>query len=436
MTASPIRVAIIGGGLAGATLANALVRIPHLQIQVYESAPEFSERGAAIGLATNFQQALAQIIPSAKTILEKAGAVAMNSSRIVLGSGPEAGNVVLDLAGAGDPGVVVHRASLLRELLAPLPKEILHANKKLTNIKNDGDGIQLTFQNGRIDSFDAIIGADGIFGKVREHVVGDNAEYKASPAGFWDCRILMPFEKAQKTIGPEFFELDRQYGWIGDQAFIMHDVLENRTMVQVVISAIEKDHPKDRKRPLSRELATATLSKWLDGPIASSVIEASSSITAKPRAPRLILLQLMMDEPVVQAYSQWEHKKTPTFYDGRTCIVGDAAHATTPWQGAGAGQAIEDAMILGHLLSHVTSKDQVNAAFEAYNTVRQPRCQQVIDSSRGTGLIFCGQNSEIGLDPAKLRSLVPPRWGFIMALDMEAHKQDALNKMKEILGRK
>lgn len=84
MTATPIRVAIIGGGLAGATLANALVRTPHLQIQVYESAPEFSERGAAIGLATNFQQALAQIIPSAKTILEKAGAVAMNSSRIVL----------------------------------------------------------------------------------------------------------------------------------------------------------------------------------------------------------------------------------------------------------------------------------------------------------------------------------------------------------------
>jgi salicylate hydroxylase len=344
--------------------------------------------------------------------------------------------VVLDLAGAGDPGVVVHRASLLRELLAPLPKEILHANKKLTNIKNTGDGTQLTFQDGRIDSFDAIIGADGIFGKVREHVVGDNAEYKASPADFWDCRILMPFEKAQKTIGPEFFELDRQYGWIGDQAFIMHDVLENRTMVQVVISAIEKDHPKDRKRPLSRELATTTLSKWLDGPIASSVIEASSSITAKLRAPRLILLQLMMDEPDVQAYSQWEHKKTPTFYDGRTCIVGDAAHATTPWQGAGAGQAIEDAMILGHLLSHITSKDQVNAAFEAYDIVRRPRCQQVIDSSRGTGLIFCGQNSEIGLDPAKLRSLVPPRWGFIMALDMEAHKQDALNKMKEILGRK
>lgn len=144
--------------------------------------------------------------------------------------------------------------------------------------------------------------------------------------------------------------------------------------------------------------------------------------------------QMLMEEDGVQAYSQWEHKKTPTFSRGRVCIVGDAAHATTPWQGAGAGQAMEDAMILGHLLAHTTRKDQISAAFEAYDKLRGSRCQQVIDSSRGTGQIFCGQNPETNLDPIKLRELVPPRWGFIMALDMQTHKQDALSKMREILG--
>lgn len=84
MTSSTIRIAIIGGGLAGATLAHALIQIPHLNIQVYESAPEFSERGAAVGLSINSQRALEQIIPSAKALLEKAGAVVMNSSRMVL----------------------------------------------------------------------------------------------------------------------------------------------------------------------------------------------------------------------------------------------------------------------------------------------------------------------------------------------------------------
>lgn len=183
--------------------------------------------------------------------------------------------MVFDIAGAGDPGVVIHRASLLRELLAPLPKEILHANKKLTDISHEGDDIRLTFNDGEVGLFDAVIGADGIFGKVREHVVGDQVEYKASPGGFWDCRILVPFEKARETIGHEFFELDRQYGWMGNDAFIMHDVLENRKMVQVVICGVEKDHPKDRKRPLTRELLNQTLSGWLDGPIAKGVIDVS-----------------------------------------------------------------------------------------------------------------------------------------------------------------
>ncbi len=53
-----IRVAIIRGGLAGAALARALVQCPHLEIQVYESAPTFSERGGAIGLSCNAKSAL------------------------------------------------------------------------------------------------------------------------------------------------------------------------------------------------------------------------------------------------------------------------------------------------------------------------------------------------------------------------------------------
>ncbi|KAI8956907.1 salicylate hydroxylase [Daldinia sp. FL1419] len=415
MSQPRIRVAIIGGGLAGATLANALIKVPHLDLDLYESAPEFSERGAAVGLSSNAQRALDQILPSMKESLDKAGGVPMNSSRIVLGSGPYSGSLVFDLAGAGEPGIVVHRASLLREILAPLPEEILHTSQELSEIRSQREEVEIVFRDGSVKRFDAIIGADGIFSRVRNYVVGDSTEYQASPAGFWDCRFLVPFEKARSVIGDQFFELDRQYGWIGDNAFIMHDVLENRTMVQVVVSAIEKEPPEDRKRPLTRELLNETLSNWLDGPIAKGVIE------------------LLLEPGDLNAYSQWEHKSTPTYVNGRVCVLGDAAHATTPWQGSGAGLAIEDAMILGHLLSHTKSKDELDAAFKAYDVVRRPRGQRVIDSSRGTGQIFCGQSREIGLDPAKLRELVPGRWGFIMSLDIQQHKQDALEAMQGIL---
>lgn len=83
---SSIKIAIIGGGLAGATLAHALLRHAHLDVHVYESAHEFSERGAAVGLASDAQEALKQVIGSAETsaLLEKAGAVAQASSRLCI----------------------------------------------------------------------------------------------------------------------------------------------------------------------------------------------------------------------------------------------------------------------------------------------------------------------------------------------------------------
>jgi len=79
--AKRLRVAITGGGLAGATLVNALMKYPHLDVQIFESAPEFSERGAAVGLAKNSQNALDEIGPSVKNALVRAGAVPMNSTR-------------------------------------------------------------------------------------------------------------------------------------------------------------------------------------------------------------------------------------------------------------------------------------------------------------------------------------------------------------------
>ncbi|KAI1455162.1 salicylate hydroxylase [Annulohypoxylon moriforme] len=412
MSQPHIHVAIIGGGLAGATLANALIKVPHLDIDLYESAPEFSERGAAVTLGPYAQKALQHILPSVKETLKRAGGVPKPYSRMVLGSGPDAGTLIFDISGPGDPAVVLHRASLLRELLAPLPKKILHANAEVTEIKDDGT--EVIFRDGSTKHFDAVIGADGIFSNVRKYIVGEAMEYQASPGGFWDCRLLVPHEKACAMIGEEYFELDREHAWIGEASFILHGALENRTMVQLVLSAIDRDMSIDRKRPLTKELVTKTLRSWPDEPIAKAVIKLLSEATD------------------LNAYSEWEHKSTPTYANGRVCILGDAAHATTPWQGAGAGLAIEDAAILGHLLSNIKDKGELDAAFKAYDAVRRPRCQGVVDSSRETGRILCGSNPDIGLDPSKLRELLPGRWKFIWDLDLVEHKQEALEEMHTI----
>ena len=111
-------------------------------------------------------------------------------------------------------------------------------------------------------------------------------------------------------------------------------------------------------------------------------------------------------------------------------MIGDAAHSMTPWQGSGAGQAIEDAMVLEALLKEVKNPNEVSAAFKAYDQVRRPRAQRIVHSSFGTGIIMCGRGEGIGLDGDKIREAMPGRWVFIHGQSQAEHKKEALAALK------
>lgn len=96
--------------------------------------------------------------------------------------------------------------------------------------------------------------------------------------------------------------------------------------------------------------------------------------------------------------------------------------------------AIEDAFILGHLVGNISSAGETNAAFKAFDTVRRPRCQQIIDSGRKTGQLFCGQDEEAGVNPGKLNEALGLTFAHV-ALNLESHKEDALVSMRAFLGK-
>jgi salicylate hydroxylase len=142
----------------------------------------------------------------------------------------------------------------------------------------------------------------------------------------------------------------------------------------------------------------------------------------------------MLQNPDLRAFPQMHHEiDAPTYAKGSVCLMGDAAHCMTSWQGSGAGQAIEDAMILHTLLEQVKDPGQLPAAFRAYDQVRRPRTQRVVHSSSGTGVIMCGCGEDIGLDIAKILELLPQRWNFIYNHDQAEHKRAALAAFKEFL---
>ena len=196
------------------------------------------------------------------------------------GSGHKAGTLIFDLGTSGAGGVVVHRATLLRELLAPLPKSALHSSKKLVAIEEEENELTLRFEDGTLDTADAVIGADGIFGLVRSRVLGDDPSAKPVASGWWGCRRLVPFEEAKAKLGAQFFEVPRQHGWIGDRGFMMHDILDAGNTVQCVASGVEVGNQgireaSERKLNVTRELLESCFKNWLDGPIARPMINVS-----------------------------------------------------------------------------------------------------------------------------------------------------------------
>ena len=70
-TEKTIKVAIIGGGIGGLSLALGLLKQSHLDVQVYEAAHTFSEIGAGVALGSNAERALELIGPTAKQAMKE-----------------------------------------------------------------------------------------------------------------------------------------------------------------------------------------------------------------------------------------------------------------------------------------------------------------------------------------------------------------------------
>lgn len=112
----------------------------------------------------------------------------------------------------------------------------------------------------------------------------------------------------------------------------------------------------------------------------------------------------------------------PTFYKGRICITGDAAHATSPHHGAGAGFCIEDSAILAELLKDeaVRSHADLEAVFAAFDAVRRERCQWLVQSSRRIGDCYEWRATGVGRDFKKIENEINERLSIISNIDIEA----------------
>jgi salicylate hydroxylase len=127
--------------------------------------------------------------------------------------------------------------------------------------------------------------------------------------------------------------------------------------------------------------------------------------------------------------------EVPTFSSRtlRLLLLGDSAHACAPHQGAGAGQALEDAHILSHILGACSSSSDLLAAFTAYESVRMPRTKFVQIHGRLQGELLDLQRPDVGTDLEKLKAVVDVPIREIWNCDLNAELEKAQVVMRKEL---
>jgi salicylate hydroxylase len=127
-------------------------------------------------------------------------------------------------------------------------------------------------------------------------------------------------------------------------------------------------------------------------------------------------------------WSIWHHLNTSIYYNGLICLLGDSAHASTPHQAAGAGQCLEDALILSRLLARVEDRADTETAFKVYDSIRRPRAQKVVSTILDAGKVYNFSNAETGTDMNKILANLQERhlwiWEHDLEVDMMASEEE------------
>jgi 2-polyprenyl-6-methoxyphenol hydroxylase-like FAD-dependent oxidoreductase len=344
------RVLIVGGGIAGLTLAAGLRRLG-LAPTIIEQAPQFGAVGAGIVLNAN-----------AMTMLDRLGlAKAVRDAGRVLrvGEVTDARGRCLSrlnfdqLTAELGPTITIHRAALHDVLLSGCHDLQLVPGTTVEHLSDRGDVVEVKLSNGTAAEFDWVIGADGLRSRTRNQVFGETAPVYS---GYTCWRFVVDCPPG----------LDRmQEMWGRGLRFGLVPLADDRVYCFTCANM-----PANTRDPQEGRVDRFRARFGGFGGFAPAALDQITK-------PEQLIHNDLADLP-----------KHPWF-KGRVLLIGDAGHATTPNMGQGAGMAIEDAAVLCEMLSGGDAWADVVPAFAAR---REPRVRFIVDQSRRIGRVAQVEN--------------------------------------------
>ncbi|MFJ9183231.1 FAD-dependent monooxygenase [Streptomyces anulatus] len=345
---------VAGGGVGGLTAAVALSR-RGWRVTVCERAPVLAGIGAGIVLAPNALRALDTI----------GLGLAMSEGEPLVGAfglrTPD--GVWLSRTGAtasryGLSARAVHRAFLIDALAAALPSDALRLGVSVSGVDDGGDAVVVRTSAGELRA-DAVVAADGLRSVLRGQLFPRHPGPRYAGETGWRAVVSgagLPALSAAET-------------WGRGERFGIVPLVDGRVYVYATAAAGAGTRPADHLAELIRRFGA-----WHD-PIPTLLDRLAQPDRHGPDPD---------PDPVGILHHDFYELATPLprFHSGRVALLGDAAHAMTPNLGQGGCQAIEDAVVLAHLLA---GESDVPVALAAYTKARYGRTTRISRRSRRMG---------------------------------------------------
>ncbi|KAG1736169.1 uncharacterized protein EDB91DRAFT_1329694 [Suillus paluster] len=376
------RVAICGAGIGGLLLAITIGKFAghDIQIDLYEAHDAITTAGAGVTVSRRTSKVMEEL-----GIYEKISSVSYKPTSSSYGgksrrSNSPQGGFHLTLENAPP---AMHRQHLVDILTQHLPSSCrLHFNKRLTQYGNHSPrSFILRFADDSTATTDVLIGADGVHSSVRKTLfqtldrdVVDPSKigYYGDPSwtGTMVYRAVISANKLSQ-IDPNNVAFGGLIIFCGKGKHAVSYPILQGTLINIVAFVTDE-----------QKAGTPFEGHWVSDVSQEEVQELYQDFD--PAFENLL--------KCCENLSRWAlHvvNELPLSTYGRVALIGDACHAMTPYLGAGAGQAMEDAFVLGRILAHpLTTLDNVPTALKAYQDVRLPFTQFVARESERTGRMY------------------------------------------------
>jgi 3-hydroxybenzoate 6-monooxygenase len=358
MAGSELPFIVAGGGIGG--LAAALVLARHGQaVAVLEQSGVFGEIGAGIQLGPNAFRVFEHL-----GLTDAIDRVAYFPPHLVMRDVRSGELVVQSPVGErtraehGHPYGVIYRADLHQVLLDAclrLPSISLHVKHKLVGFTQTDASVAVQLADGRRLHGQALIGADGLWSRVREAIVGDG---KPRVSGHIAYRAVLPRQQVPTHLYSPDVTL-----WGGEKTHLVHYPL--------------------RRGELFNLVAVFHSNRYEEGWNTFGDPEELNLRFQRAAPPVLELLAR------IETWKMWvlcDREPVANWSNGRVTLLGDAAHPMLQYLAQGASMALEDAVTLGAALAQ--SPHDVAAAFRAYQQARYLRTGRVQLTARFYGEIY------------------------------------------------